>query len=352
MPKKNRSFGVSLATILMLVASLFGATSATADTNDDPMSMCNAPADSSTPGADGFTAPAPMKLDASGTDQDGICTPSSFFEHPKYGLGSYYVSGKAMEKGFHKAKGATSITVTSSHDSGTWTFTFTDDEYGEEVKNRYWVEVSDTCKRNVSRGWYRPTMAYAKNRKNDGRTFSVWPDFQHVRGWYNVVDTEFVENIPDGKTGAMRIMENEREGFLGLRPGVYRVELWQSDRGMPWEGEVVKRMKVTVPKCSKGGETAPTAKKLHGELKRVGCRAARVTADARGYSEAPKVAYKVVKKLKGKKTQKRKFAVKAGKKRVVVVKKPRRTATMMVLKVRDPKGGWVKLDRLRVPRCR
>lgn len=310
-------------------------------------------ADSSTPG-DGYTAPAPTKVDASGSDQDGYIIPADFFEHPQYDVGMYRVDGKAMAKGFHKLKtGATSVTITTDFNSGTWTFDFTSDNLGEEAENKYAVKVGDTCKRAEDGTRYREVTAYFTNVADEtGRyVHSIYPRTSNARDEY-AHDVDIAFNILDGETAAMRI--GIFDDLPGLTPGEWKVVFWRSDEGSAalLKGEIVKRKKITVPKCGKGSDPTTVSKKPRGELKRVGCEAARAVADVRGYTATPKVTYKVVKKLKGHKAKKRSFAAEAGKKSSLVVRKSRRSVVVMVLKVKRSDGGWTKLDRLRVPRCR
>jgi len=346
----------SLGTVLAITLAVAGVTPATASDNTTNYG-CNAAADSSTPGTDGFTAPAITKLDASGSDQDGFCVPVYMFEHPLYGDGGYYVEGTraSLEAGFHKLKdGVSSITIVTSANSasGTWTLNFTDEVLGSEAPNIFRIELGDTCRMGSYQTRYREAVVYATNGDDKGdSTFNVWPEVKDVRGVVSVVDTEVAYDIADGDTAAMRIMEYEST-IPGLRPGKYRVKFWQSRNGQPWNGRVVKRVRLVVPKCGRSTSVEPDSKQGRGHLKRLGCKAVKVTADARGFTAAPKATYRVVKKPLGGKTRQGPFVVAAGQQRIFKVKKPGRAKATVTLKVRRTNGTWVRLDRVRLPRCR
>lgn len=225
---------------------------ALSDDNDDPMARCNAPADSSTPGEDGYTAPAPMKLDASGPDQDGICIPDDFI-HPESSWGSYRLGNKMLMAGFNKVQGEGPFTVVADYNSGTWTFNFSTEQTGTEAANIYRLRVAKKCTKSAySSDRYRRAWATVTNVADDtGRSFSVYPDVEHLRGWYNVVDVDSADNIPDGAKATMRLREYVSNGLLGLRPGKYKVTFWLSSSGSADVNKdyVGKRKKLFVPKC-------------------------------------------------------------------------------------------------------
>lgn len=337
----------------MLMAALTGVFPASAADSNTTDYGCNAPADSSTPGVDGFTAPAPRKLDASGTDQDGYCIPDDFI-HPWYGFGSYYVDDEAQMPGFHATNGAQFVMVTSNYDSGAWTFNFTDTDVGTEAKNKYRVVVSDVCRRSQIGDSYREVTAYFTNvADTTGRYVnSIFPQVFRADGVAGS-ETEYAQNIADGETAVMRVMHFE--GSLpGLVPGKYKVRFWRADEGYATSSSkayIVKRMKLTVPRCGKPHHATPVREKASGSLKRVGCHRVKVVADARGYSATPKAQYRVVKKLKSRKARTRSFGVAAGHRRAFSVKKPRYAKGPVVLKVKRG-NGWVMLDRAWLPRCR
>lgn len=247
----NAALGSGVTTQVALVPT---AGLALSDDNDDPMARCNAPADSSTPGEDGYTAPAPMKLDASGTDQDGICIPADVdFNHPVYGWGSYYIGDKMLMAGFNPAKGASSITVGSSYNSGSWEFNFSTQQTGTEAANIYRLRVAKKCKKSYFSDRYRRAWAYVTNVADDtARSFSVYPRVEYVKaGGSSIADTDSAHNVPDGSTATMRIREYVSSGILGLRPGKYKVTFWlsDSDHADVHEDYVGKRKKLFVPRC-------------------------------------------------------------------------------------------------------
>jgi len=353
MPNNNWSFRLVLA-IFSLIGLIFaGASPVTADGDDGSSAWptgCVA-ADSSTPG-DGFTAPAPCKIDASGVDQDQYYIPADF-DHPVQGAGGgYYVNGNGQVPGLHKTEGARTVTVTTSDNSGTWTFSYSDVQTGEEAKNKYRIVLGETCKKEIQGSTrYRDAVAYVTNRDDLTEfTFSVSPEVIDVRGLVSVIDTEIAYNIIDGDTAAMRLMESD-DGIRGLRPGVYRVKFWQSRDDRPWEGKVAKRMKLTVPACGKVASVGPGSGQARGDLKRLGCRV-KAVADVRGFTLAPKARYELVRKPFGKRARHGSFAVPAGQKRSFVVKRLGHARVVLTLKVKQPTGKWVKLDRVIRPRCR
>jgi hypothetical protein len=249
-------------------------------------------ADSSTPG-DGYTAPAPSKLDPAGTDQDQYCIPEADFgggfDHPKYGFGAYRVNGVPQEQGCHSTEGAASVTVTTSHNSGTWTFDFSAEQSGTEAENRYWVEVGDVCK--YGQEHYREVTAFVENVADDTkRSFNVWPEVEHVRGLYNIVDTDFANGISDGETVPIKVIENDN-GIVGLRPGKYTVQFWQSDNAMAWDGSVVKRLKFTVPPCGKTGN--PPVVRPSATIKRTSCAPPKFKVSLNNASSTRGVSFSV-----------------------------------------------------------
>src|SRR6478609_3282461 len=96
---KKWSLGVILATIMLLVTGALTPALASAPEVSASVSVASASdnndennwpagcvaADSSTPGEDGYTAPAPCKLDASGTKDDQYYIPNDF-RHPQFGF--------------------------------------------------------------------------------------------------------------------------------------------------------------------------------------------------------------------------------------------------------------------------
>jgi hypothetical protein len=211
-------------------------------------------ADSSTPGADGYTASAPCKIDASGTDQDQFCIPMDFFQHPVYGFGGYKLDDEVQVEGCHSTSGNVSVTITTSYNSGTWTFDYNDQQTGTEAANIYRLRVAKACTRNRYTGdRYRRVWAYVTNVADiTVRSFSAFPEVRHVRDWYSIIDTDHASNILDGDTATMRVREYVDNGILGLRPGRYTVTFWLSDTGFADTGKDVamKHQKLFVRRCA------------------------------------------------------------------------------------------------------
>jgi len=356
MPNNKWSFRFILAIFSLIGLIFVGASPVTADGDDGSSAWptgCVA-ADSSTPG-DGFTAPAPCKIDASGTDQDQYYIPD-VFDHPVQGAGgSYYVNGNGQEPGLHKTKGALTLTVTASDNSGTWTFNYSDEEVGEEAKNKYRVAAGSKCFTSPTQDRYRKVTAYFTNKPDPTglAVHSIFPSFINKEDGSEPVDVGYGENILDGETVAMRVMVFEFD-LPGLRPGDYKVAFWRDDRGFAGDlkGYVVKRMKFTVPACGKSTPADGESALAQGDLKRVNCHAVRVVADARHFTAASKATYRVVRKPFGAKARMGSFAVDAGQKRAFTLRKPGRTKALVTLKVKRPGGSWVRLDQVRLPRCR
>ena len=309
-----------------------------------------ASADTSTPG-DGYTAPAPSKKDPAGTDQDQFCIPSGSFIHPLYGFGSYMVNDQPQDEGCHPTGGASSITVTTSFDSGTWTFDYPNSQPGTEAANSYSISVGTTCKTEImGSSLYREVVASAVNGDDDADiSFSIWPQVIDLKGIVTVYDSETAYDIPDGETAVMQVMEN-KDSILGLRPGKYRVKFWHSYAGPPWDGDVVKEMKFTVPTCD-GDNPGGTSHHARGKLSRVGCRAVRVTADTRGFTAAPSVTYRVFRKAYGKIGHAKSMVVPAGQKHAYYLRNFGHRWSRVKLTAQRPDGHWAVLSRLRMFRC-
>ena len=308
-----------------------------------------ASADTSTPG-DGYTAPAPTKVDPSGVDQDAYCIPTTFFDHPYYGGGLYYVNGVALNEGCHATDGAASVTITTDYNSGTWTFDYPNDQPGEEAENEYSVVVGDGCKTAPSGLKYTEVTAYFTNVADaTGRlVHSIYPATSKADGSF-AADVDTAYDIADGQTVAMRIMLLENEA-PGLTPGVWTARFHRSDTGDAGSGGyVVKTIQFTVPEC--GDHPGGTGQKASGALRQVGCKAVRVTANALRYDTTPTVKYQVWRHARGHRAHKRSIVVAAGHKRVVVLKKPPRRLVVFTLKVQRS-NGWRWLDTQAVRRCR
>jgi len=354
MPNNKWSFRLVLA-IFSLIGLIFaGAFPATADGDDGSSAWptgCVA-ADSSMPG-DGFTAPAPCKIDASGTDQDQYYIPDDF-DHPVQGVGGgYYVNGDGQVPGLHKTKGVLAITVTASGNSGTWTFNYSDEEVGKEAENRYSVKIGSICKKSEDGTRYREVTAYFTNAPDDtGRyVHSIYPRTSNSRDEYaHSVDIAY--EIGDGDTAEMSI--GIFDDLPGLTPGIWNVVFWRSDTGSAasLRGEIVKRKKITVLKCGKSAPGGGGSALAQGDLKRVSCHAVKVVADARHFTAASRATYRVIKKPFGAKARMGSFAVAAGQKRVFTLRKPGRTKASVTLKVKRPGGSWVRLDLVKLPHCR
>ena len=338
----------SLGFVLAITTALLGASPpAHADTSWPPAG-CEA-ADSSAPGTEAYTAPAPCKLDPDGDDQDQVCYPATTFDHPIYGAGMYRVDGVAQAAGCHSTHGAASVTVITSYDSGTWTFDFTNDQSGEEAENKYWVEVGAGCKVSNYGEKYTEVTAYFTNVADSTNRFvhSIHPATTNVDGTFaSDVDTAF--DIADGQTVAMRVMIFADE-VPGLTPGTWIMRFRRSDTGNAGsEGYVVKTLRFTVPEC---GGMGGSGRKARGALRQVGCMAVRVTANAVRYDATPMVHYQVYRHARGHRPHHRNIVVAAGQKRVILLKKPPRRAVVFTLKVQRPNGRWQWLDTQGVPRC-
>lgn len=331
--RKKWSLGICLAIILALLGV------------SPPAS-----ADSSTPG-DGYTAPAPTKLDPAGTDQDQYCIPDVTFLHPTYGFGMYSVNGEVQEGGCHLTNGASSITVTTDFDSGTWTFDYTDEQSGEEAENEYGVVVGDGCKVGPYGDKYTEVTAYFTNVDDatDRYVYRIHP-YTISQSEEIARDDDTAYNIADGETVAMRIMIFADE-LPGLTPGVWVTKFYRSDTGSAGsEGRIVKTIRYTVPRCN-GQDPGGTSRRASGHLKRIGCKAVKGRADAHLYTATSRVNYRVVKHVRGHQVHRWNFTVAAGTTRHFWVNKPRRAVTTVALKVKRPNGKWDQLDRVRVPRC-
>lgn len=372
MPKKKWLLGVILATIVTLIAgtcSMRLAAATTAETTRYTMSsstaaneasdedVCTGEADEHTPG-ETYTAPAPTKCDRPGTEQDGYYIPK--FTHPQYSFGDYKVGEKTVGEGYHGLKsGTSSVVVTTSYGSGSWTFTFTDADIEQEAENTYKVVVDAECK-DGDFYRYREVTAYFTNTAETSLPEGVTegPSVNSIYPYSNqkdtktpipAYDTEYGNNVADGSTAAMRLMR-DKDGLAGLVPGKYVVQFWRADKGYAdqYKDYIVKRMKFTVPSCSKddSGPSEPTPSfGVSGSLKQLGCTRVKAVASTREYSGAEPVNFKVIKRMKGRKAIKRSFTVDPDRKARMVVRKPKGAKTVFALKAKQPSGKWVRLAR-------
>lgn len=370
MPKKKWLLGVILATIITLIAgtcSMRLAAATTAEPVRYTMSssavadeaseedVCTGEADEHTPG-ETYTAPAPTKCDRPGTDQDGYYIPSTFFNHPQSGAGNYKVDDKSQAGGFHSLKqGVSSVLVTTSFGSGSWTFSFTDTDISREAENSYGIEISDTCKRSGVEDMYREVWWTFTNTLESelpegvtegNQVHSIYPLASNAEGRV-AYKTRYFNGISDGQTVSLPFLQDHDTD--GLRPGVWRIVFWRADSGPHADYKkdyVVKRMKITVPKCGKGssgpGQPSPSFN-VSGSLKQLGCTRVKAVANTREYSGIDSVNFKVIKRTKGRKVIKRSFTVDPDQKARMVVRKPKGAKTVFALKAKQPGGKWVRL---------
>lgn len=324
---------------------------------------CSGEADEHTPG-ETYTAAAPTKCDRPGLDQDGYYIPK--FTHPQYNFGDYRVDGKTLGEGYHKLKsGASSVTVTTDYDSGSWTFNFTDVDVEREAKNTYSVEVGEECMKSdgVNFRWRTVTAYFTNTLESDlpeGVTEgpavnSIYPFSEHqVDMPISAVGTERASNIADGQTVAMRIMR-DKDRAQGLDPGTYIVEFWRADKGYADRNKdyMVKRMKVEVPKCGKGGsgsDAPPPSFNVTGSLSSKTCTRVKAVVDAREFSGSDAVPFKFISRFSGRKAQKR-GEVESGAVARLIGKKPRSSGASFLLSAKDSNGDWVRLARRKAPAC-
>ncbi len=376
MPKKKWLLGVILATIMTLIAGTCSmrlaaavpaeptrntmSSSAAADEASDE-GVCTGEADEHTPG-ETYTAAAPTKCDRPGTDQDGYYIPK--FTHPNYNFGDYRVNGKTVGEGYHNLKsGTSSVTITTDYDSGSWTFNFTNVDVKQEAENTYGIEISDRCKKSTVEDMYREVRWTFTNTLEselpEGVTegpevHSIYPLATNAEGSV-AYKTRYYNSISDGQTVNLPFLQDHDTD--GLRPGVWRIVFWRADNGPHADYKrdyAVKRMKITVPSCDKGGsgsgQPSPTFD-VSGVLKQLGCARVKAVGDTREYSSVNPVTFKVIKRVKGRKATKRSFTLSANQKGGVVVRKPKRTKTVFVLKAKQPSGKWMRLARKAVKSC-
>ena len=232
-------------------------TSAVHRTDTDTSDACGpvAEGDSCTDG-DGYTAPAPTKSDVSGGDQDQFYIPGDF-QHPQSSWGGYKLNGSSIDEGWHSVNGASSITITTSYNSGTWTFNFSSETTGTEATNKFEMIVGSVCKHSEYNEVYRPVFARFTNVADDTGRFvhSIWPSVDASDKI--VANNKSGEDIRDGKTVDILIAEAPSEQQNGLSPGKYHVDFWQADKGTAVleeqnpNAKVVKRLDFTVPTCAK-----------------------------------------------------------------------------------------------------
>lgn len=224
---KKWSFGLVL-TIIALIAGGFSP----------------ATADSHIPG-EVYTAPAPTKLDASGTDQDQYYIPQVIFDHPQYGAGMYRVNGKPKDEGWHSTKGAPSITVTADWGSGTWTFDFTSDDLGTEAKNVFSAKVG-MCNPDLGR---RSVTAFVTNTDDDTNLpvplIEVVPDRPTSQLPTGAAEAK---NIQDGETRPMPLEKH----VGGLFPGRWVLDFYRDEN----YDKRVARVTIWVSAC---GDVSPPA---------------------------------------------------------------------------------------------
>jgi len=316
------------------------------------MSFFSAPAiaDSNTPGGEGYTAPAPTKRDLSGSDQDQYYIPQDSFPCSSHFVGGYRVNGDGVFQGWHSTNGASSVTVTTDCDSGTWTFDFSSEVTGVEAANRYSVVVDDEC--SYRGGPSRKVKIFAEN-VDDSTDLSIYRIESIVLGANGSGASHSTDayNIQDGQIGVLNLVEI---GLVGLSPQRYSVKLKQW--GGPGTGNpyLVKELHFSVPTCRTDSNSNGEAT---GTLKPQGLKV-KAFVDARGVSQASRVDAKVIKRQKrwGKKVRvnKRDFSVKAGTKRHITMRtSPWFNKVVYALKVRDANNKWRPLDRIVVrPRRR
>ena len=227
------------------------------------------PTDEHTPGAT-YTAPAPISSDVSGSDQDQYYIPVSYFNHPTESFGEYYVNGVPKEgKKWYSTKGASKITITTDHDSGTWTFYYSDEATGVEATNKYSVDIStDGCKNNEGVKYRKISATFTNVADETGRAVPQVDPYVHGNGQGEGLSAPQYD-IQDGHTAIFTVGASQDRP--GLPPGKYTADFRVAKyAGKKKEIYIGKSINFTVPKCdSQSGQQGTTNSNPQAKLKQV-----------------------------------------------------------------------------------
>lgn len=222
--RKRRSWGaVTLATLTTMVLTSIGIPAASA--------------------AEPYVAPMPPGFNPCGTVDDRIENPGDFY-HPTYGFGGYYIDGVPASAGVISMAGKSVVTVTTDYDSGTWSYTFTDDPCGAPAPNVYSVSLG-SCDAASHETAVFATITNTADAY--GQSLDVYVDAERRQDGWDTGASDAALQIRDGET---RTVPVRGVMDIGLLPGDFDVIFLA-----PGLTTVLATRSQTVPSC--GGVNAP-----------------------------------------------------------------------------------------------
>lgn len=214
-------------------------------------------ADSHTPG-DGYTAPAPTKIDRAGTDQDEYCIP---FAGHNNAYTAYFVDGVYAPTGCHPTNGAAQVRITTERNFGTWTFDYSTDPGPAPAADSYAVNFGD-CFYNPVGETNTPRIATLTmtNTADAGmRYIRALGASASSEGATASIGKSDVSRLEDGASSTVELFERELDGSPHYNSGVQSGRRWtfkvyRSDlRDSVWERGarpyVVFEQEILVPSC-------------------------------------------------------------------------------------------------------
>lgn len=182
-------------------------------------------ADSHTPG-DGYTAPAPTKVDRAGTDQDEYCIPDP-------GLGDLYtvylVNGQYVPPlKCHPTNGAAQVHITTEKNYGTWTFDYATDPGPAAAPDAFAVNLGPCLYDPVgeTEAPRSATVSMTNTADAGGRYIRALKAGAYSGGDGSYGGNRNVTRLEDGASFTAELFEWEGEGDIDRYSGVRSGKDW------------------------------------------------------------------------------------------------------------------------------
>lgn len=311
-----RPLTLAFATVLSLVLSVCGVAPAHADAT--------------------YTAPPPVSYDLCGTDQDRLEIPADF-SHPVKGFGGYYIDGVSSYNGTYTMSGKGAVVVTTSYDSGSWTFTYTNDPCPPEAVNTVDVQVG-AC--NPVSGLSPMLVTFTNVADSTG-----WSISDGLIKLWTVETGEFqkayaITGVADGGSISYQVGS-------GASPGTWKVVASQTRFTDVTAFARVESCNDTLPFPGATPAPAPSiVSKVKATLKRVDRVLYKACVDARKFTARAALRYRITSSKAGKAVRLARGSAKAGSRVCRLVRPPHGSVIKVMYKDQQLRK-WTELVRRR-----
>lgn len=174
-----------------------------------------------------YQAPPPIANDRCGTNQDHVVIPP-LFSHPIRGWGGYYINDQSATEGPHPMGSVDTVTVTASFDSGSWTFSFTNDGACPPQARDGFSAALGVCDPGSGETTAWANVTNTDDASNLART--VYLKAERLQDGWGLGHTLVAANVADGETRSVPL---DGAADVGLWPGDYRVRFYYEQYGSP-----------------------------------------------------------------------------------------------------------------------